>query len=64
MTPVMQGRQILSGEPLDPESVVVDTETGSVVITLPDRADGDRAVLIVSVATPELPTALSVLLPG
>lgn len=55
----------LSGEALDPESVARDTETGSVVITLADWSEGgDRAVLILSMATPELPTAMSVLLPG
>lgn len=54
----------LSGEVVDSESVAIDPETGSVIITLADSSEGgDRAVLILSMATPELPTAMSVLLP-
>lgn len=54
----------LDGEPIDPESVDIDPEEGTLTITLPGSRGGtDPAILIVSAATPELPTALSILLP-
>lgn len=53
----------LSGEPV--HTVAVDARTGAEVIALGDQPESaGRSVLTVSTATPELPAALSLFLPG